>query len=109
VENAVRHGLSARQADACLTMEILCQGEKTAIRIMDNGSGIDAENLAEIGKTLEAIRRGGVPDSPHIGIPNVYQRLYLEYGEAMEFNIESHLSLGTKVVILLPGKNLAAV
>jgi two-component system sensor histidine kinase YesM len=102
VENAVRHGLSPRQADACLTVEIRCQGEKTAIRIMDNGSGIETENLTAIEKTLTAIRHGVVPDSPHIGIPNVYQRLCLEYGDAMEFSIESRLNLGTKVLITVP-------
>ncbi|MDR0730834.1 MAG: histidine kinase [Treponema sp.] len=112
VENAVRHGLSPRQADACLTVEISRQGEKTAIRIMDNGSGIEAENLAEIGKTLAAIRHGVVPDSPHIGIPNVYQRLRLEYGDAMEFSIESRVNLGTQVLITVPrrtGQNEARI
>jgi two-component system sensor histidine kinase YesM len=104
VENAVRHGLSPRQAGACLTVEVFGQGEKTAIRIMDNGSGIEGRSLAEIEKTLAAIRRGAVPDSPHIGIPNVYQRLRLEYGDALEFSIESHLNLGTKVLILVPRK-----
>jgi two-component system sensor histidine kinase YesM len=106
VENAVRHGFSARQADACLAVEVLCRGEKTVIRIMDNGSGINEEDLAEIRETLEAIRCGAVPDSSHIGIPNVYQRLRLEYGDDMEFSIESRLNLGTKVVIMVPKNNI---
>jgi two-component system sensor histidine kinase YesM len=71
---------------------------------MDNGLGIEEETLAEIGETLAAIRRGKIPDSSHIGIPNVYQRLRLEYGDAVEFSIESHLHLGTKVLIMVPRK-----
>jgi two-component system sensor histidine kinase YesM len=71
---------------------------------MDNGSGIEAGDLADIENNLAAVRQGTPLDSPHIGIPNVYQRLYLEYGQAMEFSIESRLNYGTKLVIILPGK-----
>lgn len=104
VENAVRHGLRSRQADACLTIRITLRGERTELVVMDNGSGIDAGDLADIEKNLAALRQGTPSDSPHIGIPNVYQRLYLEYGQAMEFSIESHLDYGTKIVIILPVK-----
>jgi two-component system sensor histidine kinase YesM len=69
---------------------------------MDNGSGFRSGVLPEIEETLSSIRRGISSDSPHIGIPNVYQRLYLEYGEAMDFIIESRPNYGTKIMILLP-------
>ncbi|MDR1655784.1 MAG: histidine kinase [Treponema sp.] len=104
VENAVRHGLRSRQADACLTIRIALRGEKTEVIVMDNGSGIEAGDLADIEKNLAAVRQGASLDSPHIGIPNVYQRLYLEYGQAMEFSIESRPNYGTKLVIVLPGR-----
>ncbi|MDR2607265.1 MAG: histidine kinase [Treponema sp.] len=104
VENAVRHGFRSRQLDACLTIRITLKGERTELVVMDNGSGIGAGDLADIEKNLAALRQGTPSDSPHIGIPNVYQRLYLEYGKAMEFSIESRPDYGTKIVIVLPGK-----
>jgi two-component system sensor histidine kinase YesM len=107
-ENAVLHGLRSKPADACLTISVSSLGGRTRVMIMDNGSGIEGKTLAEIGETLGAVRRGAVPDSPHIGIPNVYQRLHLEYGDAMDFSIESRLNLGTKVVVLVPRKILPA-
>ncbi|MDR1949470.1 MAG: histidine kinase [Spirochaetaceae bacterium] len=102
VENAVLHGLRSRQGDACLTISVKRREGVIELLIMDNGSGIEAGNLADIEKNLAAVRRGTTPDSPHIGIPNVYQRLYLEYGDAMEFSVESRLNYGTKIIIVLP-------
>jgi two-component system sensor histidine kinase YesM len=104
VENAVRHGLRSRQDDACLTIRIGLLGERIEVLVMDNGSGIAAGDLADIERNLALVRQGTSPDSSHIGIPNVYQRLYLEYGRAVEFSIESRPNYGTKLVIILPGK-----
>jgi two-component system sensor histidine kinase YesM len=104
VENAVLHGLRSRLSDACLTIAVKLISGKAELLIMDNGSGFRSGVLPEIEETLSAIRRGISPDGPHIGIPNVYQRLYLEYGEAMDFTIESRPNYGTKITILLPVK-----
>lgn len=102
VENAVRHGLRSRDADACLSIMVQRIENKTEITVMDNGSGIQETDRADIEKTFESIRLGVPFDNPHVGIPNVYQRLYLEYGEAMEFVIESRHNYGTKIIIRLP-------
>jgi two-component system sensor histidine kinase YesM len=102
VENAVLHGLRSKPADACLTISVASLGDKTKILIMDNGRGI--RNLGSVEETLASVRRGVVLDGPHLGIPNVYQRLYLEYGRALEFSIESRPDYGTKVVIVVPGQ-----
>jgi two-component system sensor histidine kinase YesM len=69
---------------------------------MDNGQGI--RNLGAIEEILMSVRRGVVPDGSHLGIPNVYQRLYLEYGQVLEFDIESRPDYGTKVMIIVPGQ-----
>jgi len=107
VENAVLHGLCSNQSsreDACLTVAIRSVGNKTEINVMDNGTGIKSGDLEIIMNTLKSIRLGIPLDNLHVGIPNVYQRLYLEYGEDMDFIIESRLNYGTKFVIIIPAK-----
>jgi two-component system sensor histidine kinase YesM len=105
VENAILHGLRSKQSGACLAISIRSlQIDMLEICIMDNGSGFHPDKLTEIEETLSAIRRGIPLDSPHVGIPNVYQRLYMEYGGAMKFAIESQPGYGTKIVIVLPQK-----
>jgi sensor histidine kinase YesM len=102
VENAVLHGLRSKPDDACLTITVSSLGEKTKVLIMDNGRGI--ENMGAVEETLEAVRQGASPGGSHLGIPNVYRRLYLEYGSALEFSIESRPNYGTKIIIILPKK-----
>lgn len=102
VENAVLHGLRSKPDGACLTITVSSLGEKTKVLIMDNGQGI--ENMGAVEETLESIRQGVSPGGSHLGIPNVYQRLYLEYGSALEFSIESRPNYGTRVIIILPKK-----
>jgi two-component system, sensor histidine kinase YesM len=102
VENAVLHGLSAKAEDACLTIAIRSVTDGTEIVVMDNGSGITEDDLAAIEKNLEAIQFGVQIESPHIGITNVFQRLYLEYKQAMRFTIESREMYGTKVSLVIP-------
>ncbi|MCL2881042.1 MAG: hypothetical protein FWF29_12435 [Treponema sp.] len=74
---------------------------------MDNGSGIEADKFSNIEETLGQIRQGISPPSIHIGIPNVYQRLYLEYGAALGFTIESRPDFGTKIIITIPVRQSA--
>jgi two-component system sensor histidine kinase YesM len=104
VENAARHGLRHKAEDACLTIMARSAAGKTSITVMDNGSGIAPDTLFGIEETLAEIRRGAAPGASHIGIPNVYRRLYLEYGEALEFSIESRPRYGTEVRLIIPQK-----
>ena len=103
IENAIRHGFRSKPKDACLTISIesLSAG-RSEVRIMDNGSGIQKSTLIGIEENLEQIRRGISPGTSHIGIPNVYQRLFLEYGEALDFSIESRPDFGTRITLTIP-------
>ncbi|MDR2793656.1 MAG: histidine kinase [Treponema sp.] len=103
VENAVLHGLRDRPADCRLVISAKNTDTKLTISIMDNGKGINPDQLAQIEGILENIRKGIPLESVHIGgIPNVYQRLYLEYGETMSFFIESNQVYGTKIFLSIP-------
>jgi two-component system sensor histidine kinase YesM len=107
VENAVLHGLRDRPEDCCLVISARNTDTKLNISIMDNGKGIVLDKLAQIEGILENIRKGVPLETVHIGIPNVYQRLYLEYRETLSFIIESKPAYGTKIFLSMP-KNIFA-
>jgi two-component system, sensor histidine kinase YesM len=102
VENAVLHGFRANADDACLTIAIRSVEDGTEVVVMDNGSGMANDDLAAIEQNLEAVQNGGQLDGSHIGISNVYQRLYLEYQKALRFTIESRELYGTRVSLVVP-------
>lgn len=88
VENAVFHGIAAKNADTQATLEVKC--EKTTysfspaspvepvclITVADSGRGIDEDALNEIREQIKDIE---IIDKHHIGLQNVTKRLYLLY------------------------------
>jgi two-component system sensor histidine kinase YesM len=105
VENAVLHGLGAKNAEGCLTITIQAMEHRTAVTVMDNGSGVSPEILVDIKQNFEKVRNRLVVDGPHIGLCNVYQRLFLEYGEQVDFTIESRQHYGTKLTFTIPKRH----
>ena len=73
---------------------------------MDNGNGMTRERYLSLLKELDKIRQNPnqkKESSAHVGIWNVFHRLYLEYGEDMDFQIIARENYGTRIQIKLPG------
>ena len=105
VENSIRHGLVKQYQDPCITVMIENLEEGIGVMIMDNGVGISGERMKALKMDIDRIRENPVQkseSSAHIGVLNVFQRLYLEYGERMHFNISAREGAGTKIQIVLP-------
>lgn len=105
VENSIRHGLVKQYQDSCITVMIENLEEGIGVMIMDNGVGISEERMKALKMDIDRIRENPVQkseSSAHIGVLNVFQRLYLEYGERMHFNISAREGAGTKIQIVLP-------
>lgn len=105
VENAIKHGFRDKREECCISFEIKKEDEELLISIMDNGSGMSREKYIEILKKLQTIRENPNvkrEESVHIGIQNIFHRLYLEYGEDMDFQIITKKNLGTKIQIEIP-------
>ena len=105
VENSIRHGLVKQYQDSCITVMIENLEEGIGVMIMDNGVGISGERMKALKMDIDRIRENPVQkseSSAHIGVLNVFQRLYLEYGERMHFNISAREGAGTKIQIVLP-------
>ena len=105
VENAIKHGFKIKREECCISFEIKSENGYISISIMDNGMGMDREIYINILKTIQKIRENPNikrEESVHVGIQNIFHRLYLEYGEAMNFYIITRKNLGTKIQIEIP-------
>lgn len=93
VENACVHGLLEKAAGGIVKIDVsLCDGE-VKISVEDNGAGCDQSPVVEMLRSADAGR------CDHIGLPNVYQRLKLHYGENATLDFESRVGFGTRVVV----------
>ncbi|HIX16649.1 MAG TPA: hypothetical protein H9740_13175 [Candidatus Hungatella pullicola] len=85
-------------------METVRENEKLEITIMDNGVGMDKNQLEKMMALLESDEIG-VKDEYNwksVGVKNVNDRIRYLYGEEYGIKADSSPGLGTIVRILLP-------
>lgn len=97
VENCIKHSIENTKH-----LEINIRAEKKQedleITILDNGEGIDENDLKEIRRSLSEENIEGM----HIGLYNANRILKLKYGTNYGLSIYSEKKVGTKVIILMP-------
>ncbi|WP_353826368.1 sensor histidine kinase [Agromyces sp. SYSU T0242] len=105
VENAVRHGLEAKEGGGRITITAEDRGADAEITVEDDGVGIDPEVVAEV-------LAGGTPGE-HVGLPNVDARLRQVYGDEHGLVVETNVGAGTLVRMRVPksqpGRSAASV
>ncbi len=89
VENSLKHGLSGRVGEACLTIRSARARGHAVIEVLDNGSGMTEERL---GSALT----GG------IGLRNVNERLKVIYGANYQLTLQSIPGEGTCARLEIP-------
>jgi len=92
VENAVRHGVERQAEGGLVAIEGIDLGNDVALRVSDDGAGIDPE------RARAALAGAG----PGIGLGNVHGRLLSTFGEGYGLQVESSAGRGTTVVMTLP-------
>ena len=98
VENAVIHGIEPVENGGTVKLNIKTVPQGLQIQIMDDGQGINAEQLQRI----------QAPQSEaHIGFYNVQKRLELFYGQTNLLQITSSEGQGTVVTIHIPREERA--
>jgi len=97
IENAVVHGIKKRLEGGFIQINAFKRNDKAVFQIMDNGIGIPDSRLKEIREYVENRDIHGKLGG--IGIKNTLDRLFIYYGENVEFIIESSESLGTLIEI----------
>jgi two-component system sensor histidine kinase YesM len=107
IENAVFHGLECKRGEGTIRINVETTKAKLLINIIDDGVGIEEEQLEQINQRLNCIevnymnddkeeRRGG------IALSNVSSRIKLLFGEDYGLHIYSNKNIGTNVQITLP-------
>lgn len=94
VENAVRHGLEAKEGGGRITITAEDSGAFAEISVEDDGAGIDPEVLA-------TVLAGGSPGE-HVGLRNVDARLRQVYGDEHGLVVETNVGAGTLVRMRVP-------
>lgn len=107
IENAVFHGISAKEIDVC-ELTIKCWKDEqdidgipqefVCVEIADSGAGMSEEKVSELMATLYDERIS----MKHIGIQNVARRLRLLYPKDSSVRIQSILGQGTTVTLSFP-------
>jgi two-component system LytT family sensor kinase len=94
VENAVRHGLEAKDGDGTVTVVALDEGVECVITIEDDGIGVEPDIVRDA--------LSGHTTSASVGLANVDERLRTVYGDANGIVVETAPGHGTKVTVRLP-------
>jgi len=89
IENAIRHGLSGRNAAGSIEISAAVKAESLVVRVADNGVGLDAVS--------RAAGRG-------IGLANVRDRLLILYGDDDRLRLASGESGGTVAELTIPAR-----
>lgn len=100
VENSVIHGISGYRKDGEITISCKEIDEKLVIAVIDNGIGIDEEELLRIENLLNT--KNMTNENKHFGLYNVNWRIKNQFGEEYGLEIVSEVSDFTKVLITLP-------
>lgn len=94
VENAVRHGLEARELGGRVRISARDAGPFVEIDVEDDGVGMDPAALQAA--------FSGEPSSAHVGLRNVDTRLRQRYGNAFGLTIDTNVGSGMLVRMRIP-------
>ena len=94
VENAVRHGLEAKEGPGHITICANDSGAFAEVTIEDDGVGMDPEHLRSV--------LAGHIDGDHVGLRNVDARLRQVYGDEHGLVIDTAPGEGTLITLRVP-------
>jgi two-component system LytT family sensor kinase len=94
VENAVRHGLEAKEGRGALAITATDSGAYAVITVEDDGVGIDPE--------LARAVLAGQGAGEHVGLRNVDARLRQVYGDDFGLVVETNVGSGTLITMRVP-------
>ncbi|MDF9750866.1 histidine kinase [Arthrobacter sp. ES3-54] len=94
VENAVRHGLEAKEGPGHISITADDSGAFAEVTIEDDGVGMDPDQLRSV--------LAGHSDGDHVGLRNVDARLRQVYGDDNGLVIETAPGEGTLITMRVP-------
>lgn len=98
VENACKHGLQTVKGQRSIRIEARRGDTYLHVQVEDNGKGMEEDRLQEI----RSLMNGSLDSDENVGMRNVYKRLRLQYGERVDFYIDSRPDEGTRIGFRIP-------
>ncbi|MEI3340229.1 MAG: ATP-binding protein [Eubacterium sp.] len=103
VENAIRHGLREKEGNGTVAITVTRKTEYLEIVVMDDGVGMEEEQVRRMQEVLDYPQPGYVGDGDvSVGMKNVYDRAKLNCEKEYGFTISSVKGMGTIVTYRLP-------
>lgn len=99
VENAIFHGLEAKDLGGLIVLEVLKDGEDLLINISDDGKGMNSRRLKEVRARINLDEDEA---KKSIGLVNVSGRIKINFGKEYGLTIDSEENIGTCVSVRLP-------
>ena len=99
VENAIFHGIEAKNEMGIIIITSKIQNEKLIISVSDDGMGMNSKVLEQV---ISKCNKKEYTRNESIGIANVSGRIKVEFGDEYGLNIESEPDIGTTVTLELP-------
>ncbi|MGB4659279.1 MAG: histidine kinase, partial [Mobilitalea sp.] len=103
VENSLYHGVKMLRARGKITVTGEMKGEDICFHVIDNGVGMDEEELQALRKEIEM---PGSAQSAGFGLANVNERIKLNFGDEYGLDIQSKKGEGTAITITIPARLL---
>ena len=109
IENAYIHGLSNKESEGVIKVQVLNKEDSAYIIVEDSGNGIsdiDANNIMSTKTENSHVPKeeNSKASGNGIGILNVIARLELFYKRGNLFEIKGYKGIGTKVTVEIPHK-----
>jgi len=106
VENAIIHGLKGKGGKGSIRVSVRKKNGNACIYVMDNGSGIDDNELEILNNRMKADKNGLLEQPNHsMGLDNINQRLKNIYGNQYRLRIYSKKDRVTVVSFSVPIQN----
>ncbi len=104
VENALRHGILAREEGGEVAIAACRDGQQVIITVHDDGVGIPSEQLERLLDTdnTDLLESGEADQTGGIGLKNVNARLIALYGQEHGLKIWSRPGEGTRITMTIP-------
>lgn len=109
IENAIFHGLELSLKPGKVYLHITETEERLLLYVIDNGVGMEKEELKELNASLgggpapaKAPEPGGSGEGNGLALRNVNERIHIYFGEPYGITIYSTKGCGTEVEIVLP-------
>ncbi len=99
-ENAIYHGIKNRRGGGKLTIRVERRGDMLAVRVSDDGAGMNPERLEIVRRAFEG---GAPPDAESgYGLSSVDRRIKLYYNQPVGLNLKSAQGEGTTIEFTVP-------